>query len=154
MTLAAIDPPLRYTPFADGWRDRREQEPATYWWQGLTRGRLEGMLDVLTVPSGDSDQGRVVSFGEFERLYGEMFDDPDETRRKSVAAASNALHRLRPADRPVFWRMMIAQARLWSPTATWTATSANRGSGSMKPSRARCWRRATRRERRPARRRR
>lgn len=112
-TLAAIEPALPYTPFAPGWRTKRELEPATYWWQGLTMGRLEGMLDLLTVPSGDSHQGRVVSFGEFERLYNDMFADPDEARRKSVAAAANALHRFRPADRPVFWRVIITQARLY-----------------------------------------
>ncbi|HZA72216.1 MAG TPA: hypothetical protein VE476_04825 [Propionibacteriaceae bacterium] len=30
-----------------------------------------------------------------------------------MAAAANALHCFRPPDRPVFWRMLIAQARLY-----------------------------------------
>lgn len=110
--LAALPPAVAYHPFVDGWRDLRRTEPRTYWWQGLTMGRLEVMLDLMTIEVGPG-RSRVISFGEFEKLYGEIFLDPGEDRRKSMAAAANALHCFRPADRPVFWRMLIAQARLY-----------------------------------------
>jgi hypothetical protein len=74
------------------------------------------MLDLMTVKPEGGDE-RVVSFGEFERFYQELFLDQDETRRKVVAAAANAIYRFRPKDRPVFWRMLIAQARLYQALA-------------------------------------
>jgi hypothetical protein len=112
LELAALEPAVSYRPFAPGWRDLRLREPRTYWWQGLSMGRLEGMLDLMSVEVG-SGSPRVVSFGEFERLYDDIFNDRGEERRKTVAAAANALHCFRPVDRPVFWRMLIAQARLY-----------------------------------------
>jgi len=114
--LAAIDPTIAYSPFASEWRSRRETEPSQFWWQGLTLGRLEGMLDLMTVKPEGGDE-RVTSFGEFERFYQEIFLDQDEIRRKVVAAAANAIYCFRPKDRPVFWRMLIAQARLYQALA-------------------------------------
>jgi hypothetical protein len=111
--MAQITPSINYTPFAVGWRALRETSPQTYWWQGQTMGRLEGTLDLMTVASPNERERRLMGFGEFERLYGDVFSDEDEHRRKTLAAAANAIYRFRPADRPVFWRMMIAQARLY-----------------------------------------
>ncbi len=110
--LAAAPPAIPYHPFAEGWREFRTSQPRKYWWQGLTMGRLEGMLDLMTVELSPG-QTRVASFGEFERTYNEIFEDENEDRRKSAAAGANALHRFQPGNRPVFWRMMIAQARLY-----------------------------------------
>ena len=110
--LAAASPAVSYKPFAPGWRELRLTEPEKYWWQGLTMGRLEGMLDLMTVEVPKAP-ARVASFGEFERTYIEIFDDATEERRKAAAAGANALHLFRPSDRPVFWRMMIAQARIY-----------------------------------------
>ena len=114
--LAKIDPVIPSSPFASGWRPRRETEPSQFWWQGLTLGRLAGMLDLMTVEPEGGDE-RVISFGEFERFYQEIFLDQDEMRRKVVAAAANAIYCFRPKDRPVFWRMLIAQARLYQALA-------------------------------------
>jgi hypothetical protein len=95
----SVDPAIAYTPFDPEWRSRRETEPSQFWWQGLTLGRLEGMLDLMTVKSEGRDE-RVMSFGEFERFYQEIFLDQDELRRKVVAAAANAIYCFRPKDRP------------------------------------------------------
>ena len=65
------------------------------------------MLDLMTVKPVGGDE-RVMSSGEFERFYQEIFLDQDEIRRKVVAAAANAIYCFRPKDRPVFWRMLIA----------------------------------------------
>ena len=40
-----------------------------------------------------------------------------------MAAAANALHCFRPPDRPVFWRMLIAQARLYQGLVRSRATT-------------------------------
>jgi hypothetical protein len=110
--LAAIEPVVPYEPLGhDDWRRLRKENPSKYWWQGLTMGRLEGVLDLLTVPHEDSQ--RLASFGEFEQLWQESVERGDERACKTLAIASNALLRFRPDERPVFWRVLIAQARLY-----------------------------------------
>jgi hypothetical protein len=111
--IAEADPPIRYDPFARGWRELRRREPSTYWWQGLTMGRLEAALDLLTKNLGDSAHERLASFGEFELLYADALSGDEPRTRKSLAAAANPLMGFRPADRPVYWRILIAQARLY-----------------------------------------
>jgi len=111
--LAAMHPQLGYEPFHPEWRTRREDDPARYWWQGLTMGRLENVLDLLSTEGSDSDSPRLISFGEFERLYGNILQDGEEWQRKDLAVASNPLVSFRPESRPVYWRMLITQACLY-----------------------------------------
>lgn len=110
--LASIEPRIQYKPFAEGWRQKRLSQPRTYWWQGLTMGRLETMLDLMTsdVP-GKAD--RLMSFGEFERRYQTIYTSGEEAERKSLAAATNPFFKFRISDRPVYWRMLLVQARLY-----------------------------------------
>jgi hypothetical protein len=86
-------------------------------------GRLDAMLDLMTVPSPIHEEGRLIGFGEFERLYEQVFTDTDEYRRKTLAAAANSIYRFRPRDRPVFWRVLIAQARLYQALLRTRTTS-------------------------------
>jgi hypothetical protein len=112
LALAAIEPVILYTPFADDWRSQREVTPRQYWWQGVTMGRLENLLDLMTVTNLDGSS-RLASFGQFERVYFDSLADPTEDRRKTIAAGANPLYRFQPADRPVFCRILIVQARLY-----------------------------------------
>jgi hypothetical protein len=111
--LAALSPPLPYDPHHAEWRTLRRENPAVYWWQGLTMGRLERVLDVLTVAAETGGAQRLASFGEFESRYGYVVAHGDESEKKTLAVASNALLEFRPDLRPVLWRMLIAQARLY-----------------------------------------
>jgi hypothetical protein len=110
--LAALDPAVPYEPFHPDWRRLRLENPSKHWWQGLTMGRLEGVLDLLTVTSSDDSQ-RLASFGEFEQRWDTCLQADDERGRKHLAAASNALLGFRPDHRAVYWRVLIAQARLY-----------------------------------------
>ncbi len=58
--LAAMHPQLGYDPFHPEWRKRRERDPARYWWQGLTMGRLENVLDLLSTAGSDPDSLRLI----------------------------------------------------------------------------------------------
>jgi hypothetical protein len=110
--LAAIEPIVPYDPLIQGdWRRLRQEEPSKYWWQGLTMGRLEDVLDLLSRPHEDSV--RLASFGEFEQSWLDSVEAADERACKTLAVASNALLQFRPDTRPVFWRVLIAQARLY-----------------------------------------
>lgn len=113
MKLAAMHPLLGYDPFHPEWRARREEDPAKYWWQGLTMGRLENVLDLLSTAGSDPGSLRLVSFGEFERLYEKILQEGEEWQRKDLAVASNPLVSFQPENRPVYWRLLIAQASLY-----------------------------------------
>jgi hypothetical protein len=113
MKLASMEPPLDYDPFDSEWRNMRVHNPAKYWWQGLTMGRLENILDVLSAPGSEPSGVPLLRFGEFERLYGQVFKEGDEWQRKALAVASNPLVSFSPETRPVYWRMLIAQACLY-----------------------------------------
>jgi len=104
---------IYYDPFAFDWRRRRNEIPQTYWWQGLTMGRLEAVLDLLTVQSPGNPAERVISFGEFEQFYEQVLQNGQERDRKTLAVAANALNGFRPSQRPVFCRMLLVQARLY-----------------------------------------
>jgi hypothetical protein len=111
--LAAIDPRLPYDPRNNDWRRKRRSDPARYWWQGLTMGRLEGVLDLLTVTGAHDGSERPATFGEFEKRWADIVVRGDEQARKTLAVASNALLGFTPKDRPILWRMLITQARLY-----------------------------------------
>jgi hypothetical protein len=112
--LATLAPALDYDPSDKEWRRLRQSKPEKYWWQGLTMGRLERILDALTAMNSSADEPpRVVTFGEFEELYITVAATGSEIDRKNLAVAANALLGFRPEKRPVFWRMMIVQARLY-----------------------------------------
>lgn len=111
--LAAIHPKIEYDPFHPEWRVRREKDPAKYWWQGPTMGRLENVLDLFSADGSDPNSFRLVSFGEFERLYEKVLENGEEWQRKNLAVAANPLVSFQPEDRPVYWRLLIVQACLY-----------------------------------------
>lgn len=111
--LAAMAPTLKYEPFHPQWRELREVDPATYWWQGLRMGRLENILDLFTVSGPEPAGNRLCSFGEFEQLYERTLKEGDDRTRKTIAVASNGLAAFRPENRPVYWRILIVQACLY-----------------------------------------
>ncbi len=111
--LAAMAPAVKYDPFHPEWRERREIDPAAYWWQGLRMGRLENILDLFTVSGPEPGGGRLRSFGEFEQLYDSVLKEGGDRDRKTMAVASNGLVAFSPESRPVYWRVLIAQACLY-----------------------------------------
>jgi hypothetical protein len=111
-TLAALPPKRDYDPFDENWRQLRSDDPK-YWWQGLTMGRLERVLDVFTVADADSRVPRLASFGEFEKRHTAVVAEGPEEDRKTLAVAANAFLEFTPDKRPVFWRMLIVQARVY-----------------------------------------
>jgi hypothetical protein len=57
---------------------------------------------------------RLLTFGEFEDLYLKTYesDESDTNRQKILGVAANPLYGFTPFDRPVFWRLIMAQAYL------------------------------------------
>ncbi len=101
--IAAIPPALTYEPVVPGWRDKRAKNPATYWWQAMTRGRLDPAIELCI----HRDAGRLTTVGEFEAHYLEIYETPQDSRAKSLGLFCNPLYNFRPQDRPVYWRMLM-----------------------------------------------
>jgi hypothetical protein len=99
---------LDYTPYVDGWREKRIENPSKYRRQGLPLGRLENAVEALVVPLNSTvGHERVMSFGEFEQKFGTIKDDADV--RSPLGAARDLFQDCEPANRPVLWHILLAQ---------------------------------------------
>jgi hypothetical protein len=106
---AQLDPVLPYSPYVEGWREKRRACPQRYRRQGLPLGRLNTALDVLHVTRlGDIDT--LTSFGEFEPLL-DSHDAADV--RSGAGAARDLFLDFDPATRPVLWRVLVIQVLLY-----------------------------------------
>lgn len=111
-----MPPRLAYYPEAPGWRCRRYEEPASSWMQGLSMEQLaERLARFFIVP--DTDQHRRLATREeftteFDRILSLGFDHGRD--RRSLGVLVNPLLGFTPADRPVFWRVLAVQQKLYS----------------------------------------
>lgn len=108
-TAAYLHPPLPYSPYVEGWREKRQECPQRYRRQGLPLGRLNTALDYLHIKRpGDIDT--LTSFGEFEPDFDKL-DAIDV--RSGPAAARDLFLEFDPVTRPVLWRVLVIQALLY-----------------------------------------
>lgn len=99
---------LVYTPYVQGWRELRSQNPQRYRRQGFTTGRLENTLSIFLKSSSD-ELPNILSFGEFETLISST-DQPNYN--SPLGAAMDLFDEFDPITRPVLWRMLLAQSIL------------------------------------------
>jgi hypothetical protein len=103
---------LDYSPYVEGWREKRIQNPSKYRRQGLPLGRLENAVEALIVPLASTiGHERVISFGEFEEKFGAIKEDGDV--RSPLGAARDLFQECVPAERPVLWRILLIQYILY-----------------------------------------
>jgi hypothetical protein len=96
---------LPYTPYVDGWKEKRELNPATFRRQGLPLGRLDNVLGMLLSGFGEAGE-RIASFGEFETQFGKS---APEDVSGPVGAARDLFSGFSPVTRPVLWRLLLVQ---------------------------------------------
>ncbi|MFE5923916.1 hypothetical protein [Streptomyces sp. NPDC056468] len=125
-TIAGIEPNLAYDPVVPGWRDKRLQNPATYWWQGMTRVRLDPAVELCV----HRDAGRITTIAEFEKRYLELYEAPDDSRSKSLGLFCNPLYNFRIEDRPVYWRMLMCQLLIYRRISKRSRVSSELGTSS------------------------
>lgn len=94
-----------YTPYVDGWQEKRELNPARFRRQGLPLGRLDNAVDTLIVQR-DGSAERIATFGEFEAGFGAS--SPDDVSGP-IGAARDLFTSFSPSIRPVLWRLLLAQ---------------------------------------------
>ncbi len=101
--LAQETPKLAYDPNADS---ELPMDSGGRFRQGLVAGRRDILVDAMIVrDSGEPPRCR--NFGELERALAE-----DEALRHACAPLSAILKDFSPAQRPVFWRIVLLQAAL------------------------------------------
>jgi hypothetical protein len=91
---------------------KRLEQPAVYLWQGVTRGRLDRSLDMILAGNRNAGVRRVITFGEFEDMYREVYYGADQDRQKILGVAPMLSMGFTPEDRPVFWRIAMAHVHI------------------------------------------
>lgn len=110
--LASLYSPLEYSPYVEGWRELRKSKPQVFRRQGFPIGRLDNALDSLIV----REEGKaepvytVVSFGQFEQ---ELEKVEEEDYNSSLGVAKDIFLNFHPSTRPVLWRILITQSRIY-----------------------------------------
>jgi hypothetical protein len=107
--VAQLDPALPYSPYVDGWREKRQECPQRFRRQGLPLGRLNTALDVLLVSRPEGVE-TLTTFGEFEPLLAGL--DGDDLR-SGPGAARDLFLEFDPVTRPVLWRVLVIQVLLY-----------------------------------------
>jgi hypothetical protein len=109
--IAALRPAISYTPRVPGWRRLREENPQKYWWQGLSHDKLEDALKAFCKDAGG--RLRLLSLEEFRQYYHSVFGSRNEKEQQAIGLAANALYGFTPRARPVYWRLLVLQSRLY-----------------------------------------
>lgn len=106
---AQLEPVLPYSPYVQGWREKRVECPQRFRRQGLPLGRLNTALDVLLVRRPEGVE-TLTTFGEFEPLLAGF--DVDDVR-SGPGAARDLFAEFDPVTRPVLWRVLVIQVLVY-----------------------------------------
>ncbi len=109
--IADIEPRIDYTPRVPGWRQKRQQTPHTFWWQGLSEDRIENAIGEFL--KDDEGYVSIVSRIDFQTKYRRIYNGNKSQSQQNIGLAANALYGFCPQDRPVYWRLLIIQAILY-----------------------------------------
>jgi hypothetical protein len=105
--LAAMEPALAYKPFENGAETKAKNDPAQFDRQGYPLGAIEAVIETLVQANGKDL--RLISYAECEAEY-EKEGSLLRTRFDEVGFLIDNFH---PRTRPIFWRMLVAQALLY-----------------------------------------
>ncbi len=100
--------PLDYEPFDPNADTKARKNPAVFARQGYPLGAMEKAIEVLIAP-GQTMQPRVMTYAECEADY-----SLDKSRvREAFDEIDFLIKDFHPRTKPVFWRMLTAQAILY-----------------------------------------
>jgi hypothetical protein len=103
--------PLEYDPHNPEWKTLRGVDEAKHWRQGLPYGRLDNAVEAMIVRDHEPDGSlRLRSFGEFETALHKA----DSVVCETFTIVRDIFTGFHPAKRPVLWRILIAQAHIYS----------------------------------------
>jgi hypothetical protein len=113
--LARCRPELKYDPHAEALgtpegKSLLRQSPAVYWKQGVVIGDVETCIECLLTEATEGRPARIKSFSEFD----DGMDTQDSPMSKTMREVRYLFLRFHPVRRPVLWRILVAQACLYS----------------------------------------
>lgn len=111
MSIAALEPRINYSPRVPNWRIERQINPQKYWWQGLSDDRFSDAV-IEFVESGN-DSRHILTRDEFSERYKSLYRSGTKSKQQALGLAANSLYGFTPATRPVYWRLLIIQSRLY-----------------------------------------
>lgn len=111
--IAGLEPSIEYSPRVPDWRKKRQQQPQKYWWQGLSQERFSNAIAQFTLNGNDPESIRILTRNEFREHYKKLFEYASRPEQQALGLASNALYGFTPKTRPIYWRLLIIQARLY-----------------------------------------
>lgn len=117
--LARYEPTVKYDPHcedleAGAGESLLRESPEVYWKQGMVVGDVETAAEHLLTEAAEGRPARVKSYSEFDT---EM-DMPDSKLAKAMREIRYLFLRFHPAQRPVLWRVLVAQGCLYNTFVT------------------------------------
>ncbi|MDQ3800401.1 MAG: hypothetical protein M3384_13200 [Acidobacteriota bacterium] len=103
--LARIEPELDYAPNAKDIIRLRNEKPEVYMRQAMFIGTLDSVIHKMIVTESESIQ-RCINYNEFEEVY-------KKNENNCFADVIELFQDFHPKTRPVFWRVLIAQAYIY-----------------------------------------
>jgi len=98
---------IYYEPNNIDWQVKREDNPKSFWRQGLPMGLLDKTIDIL-IEKDEHGKERVISYGEFEKKLGDIGNN----KNADIHLSRDIFYKFHPESRPILWRILIAQSFL------------------------------------------
>jgi hypothetical protein len=98
---------LEYYPHDSNWEAKRNNEPEKFWRQGIPIGYVDNATEVL-LEEGKDGTLNLISFGAFW----EGLTSASKIQEK-FSIFLDVFVRFHPRRRPILWRLLVAQARLF-----------------------------------------
>ena len=113
--IASSAPRIQYAPRVPDWRSKRQTDPARYWWQGLSRYRFDELRCLFLRASSVESTANFVSALEFQDNYEKLYSGEytDRKQQQLMGLFANGFYGFVPRNRPVLWRALACQARLY-----------------------------------------
>jgi hypothetical protein len=112
--LALSAPAIRYSPRVPNWRLKRVEEPARYWWQGLSPDRFDELRSYFLKPgASDARSFDLVTVQEFHGIYQALSEPAYGKDHQALGLLGNGFFGFTPQTRPILWRIIVCQSRLY-----------------------------------------
>lgn len=98
---------IEYDPNILNWQEKRKDNPACFWRQGLPMGLLDKTIEIL-IEKDESGKERVISYGEFEKKLSHIESD----NTSDINLSKDIFFNFHPQKRPILWRILITQSIL------------------------------------------
>lgn len=111
--IAFVDPLIHYTPRVKNWRCKRSEYPQRYWWQGISKDRLEeSERFFIKTYISELEMPKLKTFSEFKKSYNILYKGVPKDKQ-ALGLLANAIYGFNPKERPVYHRLLISWVILY-----------------------------------------